>query len=360
MKKRKILFTLKDFCMGGITTSFLNLLKCIDYEKYDVVVVVQKMEGLFINSVPKEIKIINYNINRSKIKIYSKIHNRIKLILFTTFIHNKFDFAGCFFPYDIHSSKIARAASNNNAIWIHTDLVEYCKNIHLSIEEFDNKYKIFDFNKIFFVSIKSMNDMKKLYPIYRKKFEYMHNIINFDEIIKKSNEEIMLASHKKPLFIYIGRFDEVEKRISLILEACQLLNVDQYELWLIGDGQDKEKYENIISNTKINAKILPSCQNPYPFFKEANCLILASRYEGYPVVLDESRVLRVPVLITDVSDANEIVNNNYGYIIEPTPLDIANKMQKIINGELNYNTKFFAEKSNEQTLNTLVKTIEGE
>ena len=55
-------------------------------------------------------------------------------------------------------------------------------------------------------------------------------------------------------------------------------------------------------------------QNPYPYFKIADSLILTSEYEGFPVVYLEAMLLELPIITTDVSDSLKVVKDKYGIV----------------------------------------------
>jgi len=54
---RKILFVMPALYGGGAEKSLVNLLNLMDYEKYDVDLLLFKREGLFLPQVPKEVRI---------------------------------------------------------------------------------------------------------------------------------------------------------------------------------------------------------------------------------------------------------------------------------------------------------------
>ena len=55
---RKILFVMPALYGGGAEKSLVNLLNLMDYEKYDVDLLLFKREGLFLSQVPKEVRIL--------------------------------------------------------------------------------------------------------------------------------------------------------------------------------------------------------------------------------------------------------------------------------------------------------------
>lgn len=56
MSKKKILIAAYNLDIGGIEISLINLLKNINYEKYDITLVLEKKKGVFLDEVPKQIK----------------------------------------------------------------------------------------------------------------------------------------------------------------------------------------------------------------------------------------------------------------------------------------------------------------
>ena len=76
---KKILITAYNLDIGGIETALINLLKKLDLNKYQITLVLEKKEGIFVNQVPSGIEVIDYNLCYSKNIIY-KIQNITKYI----------------------------------------------------------------------------------------------------------------------------------------------------------------------------------------------------------------------------------------------------------------------------------------
>ena len=99
-----------------------------------------------------------------------------------------------------------------------------------------------------------------------------------------------------------------------------------------------------------------SKQNPYPYFKISDCVILTSDYEGYPVVFLESMILNKPIITTKVSDYKEI-DGKYGYVTTKEVTDIYEKMKLFIENGFEIKEKFDAEKYNETILEGMQKWL---
>ena len=116
--KKKILYTAYTLDVGGIETALVNLLNEL-IKKYDITLVLEKKQGIFLSELNSEINVVEYNPNQNKIAVIRKIINAVKRIKFIIKYKNKFDFAGSFATYSKMGSFCARTASKNNSLWCH-------------------------------------------------------------------------------------------------------------------------------------------------------------------------------------------------------------------------------------------------
>ena len=112
---KKVLFSAYTLDVGGIETALVNLLNEL-VKRYDVTLVLEKKQGIFLNELDKTIKVIAYNPNQSKNTIIRKTVNLLKRIKFIVKYKNKFDFAASFATYSKMGSFCARTASKNNVL----------------------------------------------------------------------------------------------------------------------------------------------------------------------------------------------------------------------------------------------------
>ena len=85
---------------------------------------------------------------------------------------------------------------------------------------------------------------------------------------------------------------------------------------------------------------LPFTKNPFEIIKNAHCVTLTSKYEGFPMVLVESLSLGTPVVSLDIiSGPSEIVQHQKnGLLIAERSLPLfAEALQKICFDEKLYN-----------------------
>ena len=70
--------------------------------------------------------------------------------------------------------------------------------------------------------------------------------------------------------------------------------------------------------------------NPYPYIKNGNVFVLPSRHEGYGLAVLEARILKKPVIVSNIPVYKEqIINNKNGLISELNAEDLSNKIMKL-------------------------------
>lgn len=356
---KKILFSAVSLDVGGIETALIALINYLsnveenNEYKYDVTLVLEKKQGLFIDILDKKIHIQEYKPNSNKNVLIRKMINLIKQIKFKLKYKNSFDFSVSYATYSIPGSFVARNASKNSTLWCHMDYLSQFKNNKDMVRSFFNKIKYDKFNNLVFVSKKSMETFLEVFPYMKEKVYHINNFIDADKIENQSKISIEenLNILNDPIFINIGRHDEEQKKISRIIEACKILRDKnlKFKVLLIGDGKDSNYYRKLVDEYKLNDIILFLGQkkNPYPYLKLANYFLLTSDYEGSPVVFTEAMVLNKPIITTNVSGSEQI-ENKYGIVVEKDINKIADKMKDFIVDGYIIKEKFNAIEYNEE------------
>ena len=330
---KKILISANNLDIGGIETSLINLLKNMDLNKYDITLYLEEKKGVFLKDVPKEIIVKEYKTCKSKNIIIRKFKNLLNRFKFLINNYKKYDASICYATYSGPGSLIARNASNNRTIFVHSNYFKSYNDINIT-KAFFNKIKINKYNHIVFVSNESKNDFLNIYPKMSNKSYVINNLIDNDKIMTLSKNKIDIKKNNKKIFLFVGRLDESSKRLTLLLDTakeCMKKKIDA-TFWLIGDGPDKEKYEKLIKEYKLdNVLMLGAKSNPYPYIKACDYLILTSNYEGFPVVYNEAIILNKPIITTiDVSDDYISIPDRFGYVCKPNAEDITNTINNVI------------------------------
>ena len=391
---KKILFSAYSLDVGGIETALVTLLKYL-VNDYDITLVLEKKQGVFLEDLPKEIKVITYTPSSLKFKLIRKVINFIKQLSFKLKYKNKFDFSADFATYSMPASFVARTASKNNAIWIHNNYMNFYDNDINQYRKFFKSLKVQEFKKIVFVSNLDKKVFIAQFPELTKSTYVCNNLIDYKKIQKLADEKIpnedlkkifgedypninlnkiskkdaekqskkeINAETKVPIFLNVGRHDEKQKKISRILDATEKLNKNgfKFKVLLVGKGTNTKDYEEIIKEKKLNNVILLGAKkNPYPYFKISDSFLLSSQFEGYPVVFVESEILGLPIITTNVSDSKKDIDGIFGQVVENSEKGVYRGMKNFLEKGLK-TEKFDSEKFNQNIIEQIKQIIDTE
>lgn len=359
--KKKILFTAYSLGLGGIEKALVNLLNNPIMKNYDVTLILEKKEGIFLEMIPDNVRILEYKISNSSNVLYRKLYNRMKLLKWKLSLYHKFDFSCSFSTYSIPGAHLALSASKNNTLWMHANYyITYGKNQE-KMADFLNSVKAYKFNRVVFVSSENMRDVTKHYPKICHRSIVCNNLIDYKNILNLSKEKVDFKRKKITTFVNVGRHEEYQKRLSRIIKATHKLKEEGYkfQILFIGDGPDTEKYQKMVCDLDVEKYIifLGRKQNPYPYFNLADAVLLSSEYEGYPVVFLESMVLNKPIISTKVSDYESLENKN-GIFVDCNTESVYQGMKKFLDEQFKIVDKFQPEIFNQQIEEKIIKMIE--
>ena len=354
---KELLFAAYSLDIGGIEKSLVTLTNYLQKRGYQITIILEKKQGIFLKELNKDIKVIEYRPDESKNILKRKTKNLVKRFKFMIKYKNKFDFSASFATYSIVASFISRVASKNSCLWGHADYYTLFGNDKVKMKKFFKKINYNKFKHVIFVSKEGKSSFLNIFPEMKEKTLVCNNFIDSKKIKKFAEEKV---NEKKDegitTFINVGRHDEKQKKLTRIIEVAKRLKMNGYRfkmLW-IGDGPDSNFYKEEIRKNKLqeNIELLGRKQNPYPYFKISDCVILTSDYEGYPVVFLESFILNKPIITTKVSDYEQ-VEGKYGYVTDKSIEDIYEKMKLFIEKGFDIKQEFDANQYNSEIIKKL-------
>lgn len=175
------------------------------------------------------------------------------------------------------------------------------------------------------------------------------------------NERYIIAIGR--LFNETKQFDELIKRYKL-----SSLSNEGIKLYIVGDGEDRDLLENLITELELVGKVelLGYKKNPYPYIKNAQFTVLCSKVEGLPMVILESLSLATPVISFKCKSGPEemITHNKNGLLVEDQNWDSLLKTMELLvsdvelSKQLRANTeKYLVPFSQENYLKNWIKII---
>jgi len=393
-KKTKLLMYCGAFITNGITTSAINLLNSIDYEKYDVT--------LLYGTTPTNEMVNNLRQLSPNVKLLQRI-GTFNFTLSEYFKHKFVTHFGLdkkwmerFIPKALYKNELKRVAGNSkfdiavdfsgySEFWVflmlYGDFKKRCIYLHndmlsdsnrkvngkypfkRSFKSIFNLYKYFD--KLVCVSSSSLETNAKNLNKYgiSGKLVCVNNAINYDKVLQNvedgevycydSNEYlvthesqqngvvqfkgILLPNKENINFVSVGRLSPEKDHAKLIKAFSKItLFNPNVRLYIIGDGPLKNHLTNLIKKLGLTDKVFLTgkLSNPFKIVNLCDCFILSSNYEGQPLVLLEAMILRKPIIGTDVTGIRSVLREEYGELVENSEEGLIKGMLKFLRGEI--------------------------
>ena len=205
--------------------------------------------------------------------------------------------------------------------WVHTDFrkaVGY-KNNFKNTQAVKNAYAKFD--KVVCVSNEAKDGFKQIVGDTNN-LTTIYNLLPIKQITAQADKEPETQIRKSAFnLVLVGRLlDSAKGQVRLVKVVSRLHNEGcDLSLTLVGGGADERKIKDEIANNAAENYIFMtgSQSNPYPYIKNSDLLVCASYFEGYNLTVAEALILGTPVLSTNCTGPNEILESGkYGMIVE--------------------------------------------
>lgn len=343
--KKKIMFMLPALLGGGAEKVLVDILKNFDYDSYEITLLLEYKDGVYLSDVPKEVRILTLHQQDSIwlerlhrvlrfFHLYISFHEIVyRLLLIKLLKHRRFDTIVSFMEGSMvkfHSYITHKA--DNNISWVHIDF----ERKHWSLVFFKNEKeerKAYDkMDKIVFVSEKVKNGFCRQYSIENNKCVIIYNLIDRN-VVQRLAESNNVAK-KKFTICMVGRLNR-QKRYDRAIEVAYRLKKEGYdfELWIIGDGGLKHALQLLVNKYELNDYVyFLGFQKPsYHYMKKADIYLNTSEAEGFPLVICEALCLGLPIVATNISGSSEILSDSRnGILTSETIEDIFNSVKMLM------------------------------
>ena len=332
MKKIKILFYIDTLIGGGAEKVLRTLVNSMDQSKFDITVQTTFKEDTE-NLLAEGIK-YNYCFGKKNPVTTAIFRFETALnIIYPFHIKEAYDIEVAYL--ECASTKILSGSTNKKSkklAWVHCDLRKITDDPQGFAEKCKPWYDKFD--KVICVSESVQDGFIELFG-NTPETEVIYNTIDTEEILTKSNEALPEnISKNRMTLVMLGRLMAQKNYPRLLKAAKSLLGKGfDFDLWILGDGEDRANLEKYVSENDLNdnVKLLGFQNNPYPFIKNADLLVCSSNYEGFSTFVSEGLILGKTVVTTDCSGMKELLGNNeYGLITENTDESFENGLRKML------------------------------
>jgi len=344
---KKIAFIHGTLVTGGAEKALINLLRFIDYDQYDVTLWLRDNQGELTPQVDSRVKIKYWDdfFHQDSQKCLKQMLKECRIMP----ILNNLCFRGlskhyindwylnyayylkslCFAGWTKYDAAIAYQALSKDDILFLTYGVRAKQKIgwihgKCPHDRSNPSYKTFFYeypklSHIFCVSNGSKDIFLDKYPELADRTSVMYNIQDFDMIRRLANEKVDEVFDQYTL-VTVGRLSS-EKGQDMIPSIADNLRSRGYRFvwYIIGDGPTRKALEELIIEKKLTETVILLGQkiNPYPYIKNCGLYVQPSYTEGFCLSTFEAKILRKPVVVTNVSGMSEQFSQNEAYFCEP-------------------------------------------
>ncbi|WP_108064200.1 glycosyltransferase [Poseidonibacter lekithochrous] len=185
--------------------------------------------------------------------------------------------------------------------------------------------KRYDNQNIITVSKALIDDITIQMNIKPKSIDTIYNPLDFDRI-KSLSKEMPLDLPDTKYIICVAKYENRKDQITLLKAYAESKVFDVYKLLLVGGTytESDKDYLKLIKQTinklSLNkyVNLMDFKQNPYPYIKNAELLVLPSKSEGFGAVLAEALILKTKIISTDCPcGPSEILKNELSSFLSP-------------------------------------------
>lgn len=343
--KKKILFVIPEYSHGGTNKSLESLLSAIDEKRYEISIFsLYEDGGVFYKNIfnpyiiAKSLLYVLAHDNVITRKVMGVAMKLFKNLSFNWLyryeanrLQRKYKFDTVIAFQEGSATQFVSLISYpvNRIAWVHCDYA----NRFAAIEKKSELSLYCLYNHIVSVSYSAVHSFNSIYPELKERTKCIYNLIDCSYILKQSAQDINFEKQDNCFnLISVGRFVAVKQfdLIPQIVQKLKLLTKKSFCWYIVGDGNDRNMVESVISSLGLNKniKILGAKDNPYPYFKQSDLYVCTSLSESFSYTIAESKTLHVPVLTNDFPVANEVVSPNEGWICNVK--DMASILKDII------------------------------
>lgn len=170
----------------------------------------------------------------------------------------------------------------------------------------------------------------------KNKVKIIPNIMDDKYIKEKAKEDVEFEKAKDLNLVTVARFAHIKgyNKIKKMIDILIREKID-FKWYIIGKGNNKEEHNEVLEMFKDYDKrveLLGFKENPFPYIKKSDYIVLMSKRETAGLVITEAKILGTPCIMSNIEVAYEqIKEGKNGYIIDRENIsDFKEKLENII------------------------------
>lgn len=360
--KKKILIVCSSLSVGGAEKSCVSFLNSLPDDKYEVELMPLSRKGALLGRIPAWVKVakapLAYACMAHKLKdwkfyirhspslwlkkaIRSRRAKRITGLNISQSLYTQWraDLPVLKKEYDVAIGYLEGISD-----YIVTDKVRAGRKIVWIHSNYDNLGYSPAFDAAHFaaadviatMSPEARESLRRNFPRLAGRVRVLENITDAETVRSLASLHIPgkeLDEFDGLRIVSCGRLT-VPKAYERAIEAAALLQKEGIKFkWLIvGDGPERKRLTRLKRRMRVGGSVCLTGMrdNPYPYMKWADMLVVTSLFEGKSLAIDEAQILGVPVITTDYATASDAVEHEQtGLICGHSPEAIAEAITRL-------------------------------
>ena len=322
-REEKALFVVNSLGKGGAERVVANI-ACEMAKDMKVEIVIFARDD-FEYELPEGVAIIPIE-SKSKFKIINVL---IKWIKFNNYLlkqQNLTDYKiiTSHLPYSNLMCKFSNIS--NQTLYVIHNVFSAIENNNVSTLSRILRF-IYNDKKIITVSLGVKNELVDRYAVKTNMIKVIYNPINLFEIKKLMIDEVEIDKY----ILFCGRLTDI-KRPELLLNAYYQFEIfKDYKLVYLGTGELDNNLKKRVNYLKLNDRVefLGWQDNVYKYMKNAELLVVCSKFESFSMTIVESFAVDCKVVSVDCDfGPREILKGEYGeYLARNNGSDLGKKIK---------------------------------
>lgn len=346
--KKKLLFVINTMGRAGAEMAMLEMMRCLPPEQYEISLYVILSQGELVRELPSHVKVLNrtycdtsvlsengrQHIHKTVIRSFFRngrwLRKLFHLIAVAFEMQRKKKFQldkllwrmisdGGEYPkqeYDLAIAYLEGGATyftadhvraRKKAAFVHIDY----GNAGYSRKMDKNCYQKFD--RIFAVSEEVRTSFLQVYPEWEEKTGIFHNIINRERILMLADREGGFTDNFEGIrLLTVGRLT-YQKAYDIAITVMKKIKDAGYRArwYVLGEGDQRESLEKQIKSLGLERdfRLLGAVDNPYPYYRDCDIYVHATRFEGKSIAVQEAQVMGCAIVASDCNGNREQISD---------------------------------------------------
>ncbi|MFF2912167.1 glycosyltransferase [Paenibacillus sp. NPDC057934] len=186
---------------------------------------------------------------------------------------------------------------------------------------------IHSYDRFIAINQKIKEKFENVYGIDQKRIDLVYSAVDTQKILEASSSNFSRTQvltglgldPEKMYFAFVGRFTEQKQPLKILQLAKYIIEAhDNVDFIMVGDGELSTKVSEVLdsdNNLKKRIHRIKYISEVSKFIKAIDGLVIASIFEGLPIVTIEAMCVGTPIFSTDVGDIALFVNDkNIGVV----------------------------------------------